>query len=313
MGRKVIQMPPRELQDIKILFLGMSGEFSYLVLEGLLDAAIDVCAVVIPAAAATADLAPIIRLDPEPPRSQLPINRPYLQPNINHLAWQNQIPVYELRHLSAPEVVRQLAALKADVAIVACFPELIPDQILTIPPHGFLNLHPSLLPDLRGPFPLFWSFRLGQHRSGVTVHHMDAGMDTGAIALQQEIFLPDGITGPKADALFATHGALLLQTACRQIAAGTVSRRSQPAGGSTYSRPTVQDFHIPITWSARHAFNFICGTAERRQPYRIIGQGIELSLRHAISFDAAATQPEPLLRDGRDCWIQFSPGVLHAR
>lgn len=305
-------MPTRQKQEIKLLFWGTAGEFSYLVLEGLLNAAIDICAVVTPAAYVTDAMPPIVPLVPAAPISPLPISRPYLKPNLTHLAWQNDIPVYELRRLDAPEVIQQLEALEADLAIVACFPNLVPSEILAIPRHGFLNLHPSLLPNLRGPFPLFWSFRLGHRYTGVTVHHMDAGFDTGDIAIQEKILLPDGISGREADALLAAHGASLLHDACRQISSCTLPRIPQPVGGSSYPRPTAHDFHIPTSWSARHAFNFICGTSEWRQSYRIIGQDFELSLRRAISFDATNSQSEPLQRDGRDCRIQFARGVLHA-
>ena len=306
-------MAIRKQQDIRVLFWGMSGQFSTLVFEGFLNAGMDVCGLVIPASDSTSDMPPITRLDPDPPRSQLPMSRPYLQRSITHLAWQNQVPVFELRRLSSADAAVQLAALEADLAIVACFPRLIPEHILAVPPRGFLNLHPSLLPELRGPYPLFWTFRLGKQRTGVTVHHMDDGLDSGDIALQRELFLPDGVSGRQASALLAAHGASLLLDACRQLAAGTLPAIPQCGGVSMYSRPSAEDFHIPISWSARHAYNFIRGTAEWRQPYRITGQGIDLALHQAISYDAEATQQEPFLRDGRDCWIQFTPGVLHAR
>ncbi len=306
-------MAIREQQDIKVLFWGMAGEFSTLVLERLINGGMNIRAVVTHAAIISREMDPISRLHPDPPRSQLPLSSPYLQRSITQLAWQNQLPVFEVRHLSSPAAADQLAAVEADVAIVACFPRRIPQHILTVPKHGFLNLHPSLLPDLRGPFPLFYSFRLGQQRTGVTVHHMDAGLDSGDIALQQPLSLPDGISGPQADSLLAAHGASLLLKACRQLGDGRLPRIVQPDGGSRYARPIIEDFHIPTTWSARHAYNFICGTAEWRIPYHITGPGSDLTLRHAVSFDAFAEQQEAVLRDGRDQWIQFTPGVLHAR
>jgi methionyl-tRNA formyltransferase len=306
-------MGTRNQQDIRVLFWGMTGEFSTLVLEGLQNAGINLCGVVTPAANASVEMDPIIRLDPDPPRTQLPMSRPYLQRNIIHLAWQNQVPVFELRHLSSPDTAAQLAALEADLAVVACFPRLIHKQLLAVPRHGFLNLHPSLLPELRGPYPLFWTFRLGKQHTGVTVHHMDAGLDSGDIALQQELCLPDGISGPQADALLATHGASLLIEACRRLAAGTLPRTPQQGAGSRYSRPTAEDFYIPTNWSARRAYNFIRGTAEWGTPYRVTGGGIDLTLREALSFDPSASQQQPFRQDGRDCWIQFKPGVLHAR
>jgi methionyl-tRNA formyltransferase len=305
-------MGTRKQQNLRVLFWGMSGQFSALVYDGLQNAGIDLCGLVVPGPNSSSDKPPIIRLDPDPLRSQLPISQPYLQRSITHLAWQNQVPVYELRRLSSADAAAQLAALEADLAIVACFPRLVPENILAIPTHGFLNLHPSLLPELRGPYPLFHTFRLGQQRTGITVHNMDAGLDTGDIALQQEIILPDGISGPQADALLATHGASLLLDACRRLAAGTLPRTPQLGAGSTYARPSAEDFHILTSWPARRAYNFIRGTAEWGTPYRVSGQGIDLSLREVLSFDASAFQQQPLLQDGREHWIQFTPGVLHA-
>ena len=136
---KVIQMPNSNQRDIQVLFWGMSVQFSTLVFEGLLKAGINFCGLVVPATDTTRDTPPIIRLDPDPPRSQLPMSRPYLQRGITQIAWQNQIPVIELRRMSSPDATDQLAALEADLTIVACFPRLIPQQILALSPRGFLN------------------------------------------------------------------------------------------------------------------------------------------------------------------------------
>ncbi len=313
MGRRVLQMANDNQQIIKVLFWGMGGEFSYLALEGLLNGGLKIIGIITHAPRQTGDLDPIVRLLPDPPRSQLPLSSPYMARSINHLAWQNEIPTYEVRDLAAPAVRDQLRSLAADVAVVACFSRRIPRQILKIPRHGFLNLHPSLLPELRGPFPLFWTFRLGRAETGITVHFMDAGLDTGDIVMQKSIHLPDGLTGSQADALLAAQGAALLLDACRRLAAGDLPRRPQPAAASSYARPSTADFHIPTTWTARHAYNFIRGTAEWQTPFHVTGPGLDLTLRQAISYDSTAVQGEPLKQDGRSYWIQFTPGVLHAR
>ncbi|MEZ4833421.1 MAG: formyltransferase family protein [Caldilineaceae bacterium] len=66
-------------------------------------------------------------------------------------------------------------------------------------PHGFLNLHPSLLPHYRGPDPIFWQLRDGVEPMGVTVHWMDVGVDTGDIAAQAPVALEDGLSGPRSN------------------------------------------------------------------------------------------------------------------
>lgn len=313
MGAKVLQMVAGDKRDMTVQFWGMAGEFSFLVLQRLLDAGIAVKAVVIPAAAAVMQQQPVVRLQAEPPVSSLPIGQPYLQHTLVHLGWQNQIPVYEIRQLQSPMVAQYLAAGEADVAIVACFPWRIPESLLAVPRHGFLNLHPSLLPELRGPYPLFWAFRLGLPQTGVTVHQMDPRFDTGPIALQKALVLPDGINGRDADRLLADAGSSLLVQAVGQLASGSLQLIPQTPGGSRYSRPAKADFTIPTTWSARRAFNFIRGTAVWNTPYHIKGPEISLSVREAVAFQADARQESGLTQDGPDRWIQFTPGVLHAR
>jgi methionyl-tRNA formyltransferase len=291
----------------------MRGEFSTIVLQQLLAASFPIAAVIVPAPIINNNMAPITLLIPDPPVSPLPLRQPHLQHNSIHLAWQEHIPVFEMRNLSSPAVVEHLAPFEADAAVVACFPWRVPSPLLSLPHHGFFNLHPSLLPQLRGPFPLFWAFRLGKQQTGVTIHKMDTDLDTGAIALQQEIILPEGISGPDADRLLAEKGADLIVDALRRLASGTLQLTPQPEGGNHYPRPTLEDFLVPTTWSARRAFNFMRGTAEWNTPFRIKGPDLDISVRQALSFTTDTRQEKALLQDGRDRWIQFSPGVLHAR
>ncbi len=306
-------MAVNEQPTIRLLFWGMRGEFTKCVLQQLLAAGFPIAALVVPAPTVNDNMAPIVPLIPDPPPSPLPLHQPYLQRNSIHIAWQAHIPVFELRHLSSSAVVEHLAPLDADAAVVACFPWRIPKQILSFPRHGFFNLHPSLLPQLRGPFPLFWAFRLGLQQTGVTVHKMDADLDTGAIALQQTVSLSEGISGPDADRLLAHKGAGLLVDTLRGLANGTLQLSPQPGGGSHYPRPLRKDFLVPTDWSARRAFNFMRGTAEWNTPFHIKGPGLDIAVRQALSFAASAQQAKALIEDGRDRWIQFSPGVLHAR
>jgi methionyl-tRNA formyltransferase len=313
MGSKVLQMQKQRKTDIQVQFWGMSGPFSYQVLQGLLQAGTNVTAIVTPAAAGKVSADPFIYLEPQTQRSPLPVSNPYLQPSIIHTGWELNLPVLELRNLTSALTTKALASQPADIAVVACYPFRLPPPILALPSEGFLNLHPSLLPELRGPYPLFWTFRLGKQQTGLTVHYMDSDLDSGDIVLQKKILLPDGIGGPDADALLAQHGASMLALACRSLTAGVLPRYPQPEGGSYYPRPGRDDFRLPTTWPARRAYNFIRGTAEWGHPYRIVSQEIDLYIRSAITFEAEATMPQTVTRNGRDLQIRFTPGVLHAR
>lgn len=88
------------------------------------------------------------------------------------------------------EVEACLRAWKPDLAVVASFPGLLPERILSIPRLGFVNIHPSALPLHRGPDPVSWIYLEGHAESAMTLHRLDAGEDTGDILAQVPIAIP---------------------------------------------------------------------------------------------------------------------------
>lgn len=106
----------------------------------------------------------------------------------------NHIPVLQPHSLSQKknegvEFAEQFRALQPDCAVVFAYGHIIPESILAIPPHGFLNLHPSLLPELRGPSPIQAAIRNGLTKSGVSLIQMSTKMDAGPIIAQQTVSL----------------------------------------------------------------------------------------------------------------------------
>lgn len=227
-------------------------------------------------------------------------------------AWRQQIPLYEVQHLHSPLVAHWLAEMTLDLVCVACFPWRIPATLLRRPTYGFLNIHPSLLPAYRGPAPLFWQLRDGLPGGGVTVHWMDAAFDTGPIAAQSALRWPDGASSADLDRLCAATGADLLGDILCQLAQGRCPRQPQPPGGSQQGWPTADDFRLETQWSARHAYNFMCGTDEWRQPYPLNVAGEELLLRRALAYAPDQQLVQPLVRTGGEVAIQFRLGVLRA-
>lgn len=240
----------------------------------------------------------------------------YVTPTAMQTAWQHGVPVYAVQQLQSSAVHTWLAAWALDIVCVACFPWRIPATLLRLPTYGFLNVHPSLLPAYRGPAPLFWQLRDGLRASGVTLHWMDATFDTGAIATQAPLALPDGASRMELDRLSATVGAELLCTVLRQLAAGVLPRSPQPAGGSHHGWPTAEDFRLSRQWSARHAYNFMRGTAEWQQPYPVKVAGEEWRLRTALAYEpqpqGAWADNRLLVHDGAELLIRFQPGLLRA-
>ena len=276
----------------RVLFLGMECDFSSPPLRALLENGLEVCAVVIPASGEAEGVSPIVRIDHHAQpwyggaRPNLPMLNPSLRPSIVQLARERQIPVWEVHHLSHPETVSVLAAYQPDVIAVACFSQRIPRVILELPRLGCLNVHPSLLPANRGPVPLFWTFREGHEKTGITIHLMDEGMDTGDILAQAPLTVPDGISYTELELQCARLGGELLVRTIRELCEGRAVRTPQDETKSSYhSFPSDDDFVVQAAnWSAHHVYNFICGVAGWGEPIRLYADDKRFIVREAVSY-----------------------------
>ena len=134
------------------------------------------------------------------------------------------LPVYQPVSLRPARVWEELASLKPEVIVVAAYGKLVPAEVLAIPPHGCLNIHPSLLPKYRGPSPVVTAILDGSVTTGVTLMLLDEGMDTGAILAQRERILEGTETaGELTGELFELGTGLLLESLepwmCNQLKA----------------------------------------------------------------------------------------------
>ena len=101
------------------------------------------------------------------------------------------LPVLQPPGLRSEAAQAELAGLRPDVIVVAAYGRILPPQILQLPVHGCLNLHPSLLPRHRGPSPVATAILEGDEVTGVSLMLLDEGMDTGPLISQREY----GVTG----------------------------------------------------------------------------------------------------------------------
>src|SRR5690606_15106205 len=119
------------------------------------------------------------------------------------------------------------------------FGQLIPPALLSLPPLGCINLHPSLLPKYRGASPIHAPLLAGETRTGVTTMYMDEGLDTGDIILQEEVEIgPWENAGDLHDRL-SVAGARLLCETLDLVAVGRAPRRPQDDRLASYA-PKVQ-------------------------------------------------------------------------
>ena len=297
---------------MRVLFFGMSGVFSIAPLEVLLAGGVDIGAVVVPGAEAQRE-APPRRWRPHPSApSDLPLLTPHVTPTIIDLAWAHRLPVWEVGNLSEPSTLAWLSGLQPDLIVVACFSRIFPPTLLALPRFGCLNLHPSLLPTYRGPAPLFWQARQGAAQTGVTLHVLTEGVDSGDIVTQRRFDWPEGISEVALEQRCAQTGAALLAPAVQALARGeSLPRRPQSeAQASYFPWPSADDFRVPTSWSARRAFNFL-RFGLRDWPLWLEIEGQQLFVERVLGYDPAQTLAQPFEEqaDG-EMWVRFAAGVL---
>ena len=303
----------------RIVYFGMSGQFSRLPLEALLAAGHDVRLLVLPALApADSTRSAYTRLAPRAStvgRRALPLAGAHAPAATTlAVAAEHGIPAIEAARLRAPETLAAVAAGEPDAICVACFPRRLPPELLRLPRLGCLNVHPSLLPANRGPDPLFWTFRQGDDEAGVTVHLMDEGLDSGPILLRRRIAVAEGTTEAELEFACAVSGGELLVRALAALAEGSLAPTPQDARQATWHGvPQPEDYTITPDMAARQAYRFACGVLRRAQPLVIAVAGTSFRLLAPLGYDAAATLAEPYRLAGDEFWLRCTPGVLHAR
>jgi methionyl-tRNA formyltransferase len=117
--------------------------------------------------------------------------------------------------------------------VVAAYGLILPQAVLDIPRLGCLNIHASLLPRWRGAAPIQRAIEAGDAETGVTIMHMDAGLDTGPMLLAEPLKLGADETAGELHDRLATLGARLIVDALAQY--DTLTPVAQPASGATYA------------------------------------------------------------------------------
>ena len=139
-----------------------------------------------------------------------------------------------------------LASVRPDIVVCTGFPWKIPADALAVPPLGWLNGHPSMLPRHRGPVPVAWAIRNGEEEIGLTFHRMDAELDTGAILAQRTMQIGEYC---EPDEFYPRMGPIHLET-CREaldkLAAGDEGT-PQPPGGEYESFFTDADADLDLS------------------------------------------------------------------
>lgn len=165
---------------------------------------------------------------------------------IKTLALKHHLPVLEPHRLKQ-NFKAELKRLNFELAVVAAYGKFIPPEILKIPPAGFINLHPSLLPKYRGASPIQAAILHSDKKTGVTVMKMDQGLDTGDILAQKEIVISNDDTAGSLHDRLAKLGADLLVDIIKKYRQHTLTPQKQDDGHASVTSQ-IQKKDAKINW-----------------------------------------------------------------
>ncbi|MCA9396884.1 MAG: hypothetical protein KC649_06910 [Candidatus Omnitrophica bacterium] len=138
-------------------------------------------------------------------------------------------------------LMKRLKSMKPDVVLSAYYRGIFPPELVSLPKIGCFNIHPSLLPEFRGPTPTAWAMLNQKKEFGITLHKIDKGIDTGDILTQKKYPIKPTETGHQLHSRSMTLGSKLLIKELPKILSNTFTARKQRGTGSYYGRlPSLQ-------------------------------------------------------------------------
>lgn len=235
---------------------------------------------------------------------------------IQSLALSNSIPLVVLDK-DYTGVQSQLSPYQADLIIVSCYSRKLPQSVLSIAKQGCLNIHPSLLPEFRGPVPLFWQFREGASDFGVTVHCVDKEFDTGNIVSQIKVDMQDAVTIAQAtDFLAYTASDLILNTLNDIENICLVELPQNNLNASYYSFPVLDDYSVSRLWTAKRIYNFINAYKDNVVSFLCDVDGVSYKLIDAYSYQEDAYENmngNTLLKEGGEIIFACQNSYIHCQ
>lgn len=257
----------------RILFVGIP-DMAYICLDGLLTAGVNIVGV----------------MGPKKSHNTYDNFRKFaISRGMNFIEWDN---------LKDENFLSYLRSLNLDAAVVASFNYKIPKELLDIPKAGFINIHPSLLPKYRGGNPYSSVIINGEQETGVTLHFMDEGFDTGDIITQKKVAIAQFETMGTLFNRLNLLGMQMLVSVLADFEKGELPRYKQPEGEFITGQSIKdEDLFIDYTKSAVDVDRFIRGL----NPFLIAsttfrGNMIKIFMANYIDKDSSKYAPGTISR-----------------
>jgi methionyl-tRNA formyltransferase len=225
----------------KIIFMG-TPDFAVPVLRQVINDGFEVIAVV---------------TQPDRPVGRKKVMTP---PPVKVEAEKQGIPVYQPEKIREKNELEKVLALQPDLVITAAFGQILPNELLEAPTYGCINVHASLLPELRGGAPIHYAILKGKKKTGITIMYMAEKLDAGDIITQVEVpITEEDNVGTLHDKL-STAGTKLLSETLPLLLEGKLTATPQDETLATFA-PNIKREQEKIDWtrSGEEIYNHIRG------------------------------------------------------
>lgn len=166
---------------------------------------------------------------------------------IKEVALDQGFPILMPELPRGDDFIDQIRALEPDISVVVAYGHILKTEVLDLPPLGSINVHASLLPELRGAAPINWAIARGLTETGVTIMRMVKGMDAGAVIHQVPEPIFDDETASELTIRLSELGAEALVEALALMSASVVEEREQNHDAATFA-PKVSREVARIDW-----------------------------------------------------------------
>ena len=178
---------------------------------------------------------------------------------VKAIAKIHSIPVRQPSRKDLYRCIEYIASLNADLIVVCGYKYIIPKEVFTLPKFGTTNIHPSYLPVHRGQHVINWAIINGENETGVTIHFIDEGIDTGDIILQKKVpILFEDTAKTLHDKIYREACELLIYLLNCVASGKQIKRKKQDATKASYLKPRVpEDGRINWDKSGLEIYNLI--------------------------------------------------------
>jgi len=170
-------------------------------------------------------------------------------PPVKVFAEKHALPISQPHGVRGKEFEKEIKKYAPEVIIIVAYGEIIPKNLLSIPKHGWLNVHASLLPKYRGSSPIQGALLAGEKETGITLMKLDAHLDTGPIIAQQQITINEDETSETLHDKLSKLGTVVIENSLLPYLKGDLKPKTQPKISPTPTTTIIKKQDGRINWS----------------------------------------------------------------